>query len=163
MDIAFYLRSKYLGQDAQTLIGISWHSTAIVFGALKRILPLEQLAHALHASQVRLISLQYGPVDDDIDRLNRNSGIEVVCATEIDNQNDIDGLAALIMACKKVVSIDKPTVHLAAALGKETHVLLPYSYDWRWWQARSDSYWYAALRLYRQQEIGQWDALLERL
>ena len=101
MDIAFYLRSKYLGQDAQTLIGISWHATAIVFGALKRILLLEQLAHALHASQVRLISLQYGPVDDDIDRLNRNSGIEVVCATEIDNQNDIDGLAALIMACKK--------------------------------------------------------------
>ena len=163
MDIAFYLRSKYLGQDAQTLIGISWHSTAIAFGALKRILPLEQLAHALHAPHVRLISLQYGPVDDEIGRLNRDCGIEVVCATEIDNQNDLDGLAALIMAYDKVVSIDNSTVHLAGALGKETHVLLPYSCDWRWEQTRSDSYWYAALRLCRQRKLGQWSDVLEGL
>jgi ADP-heptose:LPS heptosyltransferase len=76
-----------------------------------------------------LVSLQYGSVDQEIDQLQRDFGIEVIRVTEIDNKNDIDGLATLVMACDKVISIDNSTIHLAGALGKETHVLLPRQCD----------------------------------
>ena len=96
-------------------------------------------------------------------RLSKEHGIEIIQLSEIDNNNDIDGLAALIMACDKVVSISNLTIHLAGALGKDAHVLLACSSDWRWGQSDNRSYWYNSVRLYRQTEINSWDAVLEQL
>ena len=47
--------------------------------------------------------------------------------TEIDNFNDIDGLAALIQACDVIVTVSNTTAHLAAALGKPVLIMLPFS------------------------------------
>ena len=44
---------------------------------------------------------------------------------EIDNFNDIDGLASLIDACDFVVSVSNTTVHIAGAIGKKTYLMLP--------------------------------------
>ena len=40
---------------------------------------------------------------------------------EIDHWNDLDGLAALICACDRIVSIDNVTIILAGALEKFIH------------------------------------------
>ena len=51
-------------------------------------------------------------------------GIEVLKLEEIDNFNDIDGLASLIDAdC--VMSVSNTTVHIAGAIGKEIYLMLP--------------------------------------
>ena len=52
------LRSQLLSDDSETLIGISWHTTAHHNGAQKRLIPLNQIAQMLHAPKVRLVSLQ---------------------------------------------------------------------------------------------------------
>ena len=52
-------------------------------------------------------------------------GIEALKLEEIDNFNDIDGLASLIDACDCVVSVSNTTVHIAGAIGKETYLMLP--------------------------------------
>ena len=85
------------------VIGISWHTKSNLLTEQNRTIPLAQIASALHAPNVRLVSLQYGPVDQDIDRLQRDFGIEIIRVTEIDNKNDIDGLAVLVVACDKVI------------------------------------------------------------
>jgi len=157
------LRSRLLSNDSETLIGISWHTTAHLSGAQNRLIPLNQIAQMLHAPKVRLVSLQYGDFVNDVKKLSTDYGIKVAQITEIDNMNDIDGLAALISACDRIVSIDNTTVHLAGALGKETKVLLPYACDWRWGQSSQDSYWYDSVQLYRQTKIGDWEHVIKQL
>jgi ADP-heptose:LPS heptosyltransferase len=82
---------------------------------------------------------------------------------EIDNTNDIDGLASLIMACDQVVSTTNATVHLAGALGANTQVLLPFSTRWIWGSSGSDSFWYDTVSPYRQNNAGDWRNVLRDL
>jgi len=40
---------------------------------------------------------------------------------------------------------------------------LPYVPDWRWLLDRNDSPWYPTAKLYRQEVIGDWDGVLEKV
>ena len=93
------------------------------------------------------VSLQYGEADRDTVALRRDFGILVADASEIDEFNDLDGLATLIAACDAIVSIDNTTVYLGVALGQPTQILLPLEGDWRWGQTWPDSYWYSTVTL----------------
>ena len=157
------LRSRLLLEDSQNLIGISWHTTGKGTGFRKRSISLNHLATSLYSKNVRLISLQYGDVDNEIENLFAETGIKVIQVKDINNMNDIDDLAALISACDKVVSIDNSTAHLAGALGKDTQVILPYSCDWRWGEALEKSYWYSSLKLYRQSQNNDLESLVSQL
>ena len=155
------LRSELLCDDSEVLIGISWHTTAHRNGAKNRLIRLNQITQMLQAPKVRLVSLQYGDFANEIKKLSTDYGIKVAQVTEVDNMNDIDGLAALISACDRIVSIDNTTVHLAGALGKETNVLLPFACEWRWGQGSQDSYWYDSMQLHRQVKIGDWEHVIK--
>ena len=157
------LRKELLSDGSETLIGISWHSSNYRNGAEKKVMDLTQLAKKLHAPKVKLINLQYGEVDKELDSLQKETGIEVVQVPDIDNMDNIDDLAALIMACDKVVSISNVTIHLAGALGKEAHILLASLCDWRWGQSGNSSYWYNSVRLCRQTKVGNWHDALRQL
>jgi ADP-heptose:LPS heptosyltransferase len=62
-----------------------------------------------------------------------------------------------------VISMDTVIAHLAGALGLPTVLLLAWYPDWRWLLGRDDSPWYPGMRLYRQQEPGQWQPVIQRL
>ena len=157
------LRKTLLKGEAKTLIGISWNSSSPIAGAHHRNITLSDMAQHLDAPNVQLVNLQYGDVSDEIAKLKKDHGIEVAEVSEIDNRNDIDGLAALIMACDQIVSIDNATVHLAGALGANTKVLLPFNRSWQWGLDRSDSYWYGSLQLHRQKNHGDWKHVLKTI
>ena len=100
---------------------------------------------------------------DEIEQVGTQLGIEIINYDQIDNFEDIDGLASLIDACDVIVAVDNTTVHLAGALGKDVRVLLPYSHDWRWLLDRDDSPWYASARLYRQEADCDWAYVFEKV
>ena len=157
------LREQLLSDGTETLIGISWHSTKPRSGAEKKVIALNKLAKKLHKPGVKLVNLQYGDVDSEIGKLQNEFGIKVIQVPDISNKDDIDDLAALIMACDKIVSISNVTAHLAGALGKEAQVLLPFSCDWRWGIVGNSSNWYSSVCLYRQTRFGDWDGALLKL
>ena len=76
---------------------------------------------------------------------------------------DFSDTAALCGLMDVVISIDTSAAHLAGAMGKPTWVLLPHLPDWRWLLDRSDSPWYPSMLLYRQEQIGVWDPVLQRV
>jgi ADP-heptose:LPS heptosyltransferase len=76
---------------------------------------------------------------------------------------DFSDTAALCGLVDLVISIDTSAAHLAGAMGKPTWVLLPHLPDWRWLLDRSDSPWYPSMRLYRQEEMGAWAPVLQRV
>lgn len=59
-----------------------------------------------------------------------------------------------------ILSVDTSLAHLAGALGRPLHVLLPWSPEWRWQLERKDSPWYPQAMLHRQSRAGDWDGVM---
>jgi tetratricopeptide (TPR) repeat protein len=77
---------------------------------------------------------------------------------------DFLDLAGAISALDLVISVDTSVAHLSGALGKPTWVLIPYApVDWRWQIGCEDDVWYPSVRLFRQQEPGDWDQVVGRV
>lgn len=70
--------------------------------------------------------------------------------------NDFTDTAAIIELMDVVVTVCTSVAHLAGAMGKPTWIMLCYAADWRWYIERSDSPWYPAARLFRQQAPADW-------
>jgi ADP-heptose:LPS heptosyltransferase len=157
------LRDAILAGEEKKVIGISWKTQSLSPGSGNRNIKLTDLAQILDHANIRLVCLQYGDVDDELKALQRDLGIEIMQVSEVDNMNDIDGLASLIMACDQVVSTTNVTVHLAGALGANTKALLPFSTRWIWGSSGSDSFWYDTVLPYRQNNAGDWSNVFRSL
>ena len=71
--------------------------------------------------------------------------------------------AAIIANLDLVIGVDSAVIHLAGALGKPAWILLAARADWRWLRERSDTPWYPQAKLYQQETLGDWDAVVGRL
>ncbi|MDF2577010.1 MAG: glycosyl transferase group 1,tetratricopeptide repeat proteintetratricopeptide repeat protein [Chlamydiales bacterium] len=71
--------------------------------------------------------------------------------------------ASFILQLDLVITIDTAVAHLAAALGKPTWVLLPYSADWRWLTDRQDSPWYRSMKIFRQTRQNDWWSIIKQI
>jgi ADP-heptose:LPS heptosyltransferase len=76
---------------------------------------------------------------------------------------DFGDTAAIMESMDLIISIDTAVAHLAGALGVPVWVLLKSSPDWRWQLERSDSPWYRSARVFRQQQPGAWEAVIQEL
>lgn len=72
--------------------------------------------------------------------------------------------AAAISHLDLVISVDSAVAHLAAALGKETWILVPDKRpDFRWQLGREDCPWYPTVRLIRRSAAENWVDVLTRI
>jgi ADP-heptose:LPS heptosyltransferase len=62
-----------------------------------------------------------------------------------------------------VISVDTAVAHLAGALARPVWVLLPLAADWRWMAGRDDSPWYPTMRLFRQDQMGNWPGVVRKV
>ena len=76
------------------------------------------------------------------------------------NSGTLVEFAAAVQALDLLITVDTLAAHIAGALGKEVWVLLKKQADWRWMQNRTDSPWYPSMRLFRQQDAGNWTGVL---
>jgi tetratricopeptide (TPR) repeat protein len=110
------------------------------------------------------LEFQYVSLQKEI----RPADVEILAATpwisRFDAEwHDFSDAAALCECVDLVVSVCTSIAHLSGALGKPTWVLLPFIPDWRWLLDRDDSPWYPTVKLYRQQAIGDWNGVFERM
>jgi tetratricopeptide (TPR) repeat protein len=154
------LRAR-LANDGRRIIGLSWISRAAIDGRA-RSAGLSDFATLLQSPGCRFIDLQYGDTQAEREAVRREFGVEVERLPDIDNTNDIDGLAALITACDAVITIDNTTAHLAGALGRPTWVMVPYGHVriWYWFKDRSESPWYPRVRVRRQADGQPWASVV---
>jgi hypothetical protein len=77
--------------------------------------------------------------------------------------DDIMEAARAIRSLNLLITIDSMPAHLAGALGTRAWTLLPFDADWRWMIERDDSPWYPTMRLFRQQQPGDWAGVMSEV
>jgi tetratricopeptide (TPR) repeat protein len=148
-------------QEGKLVCGLSWDSKNPDTGARKSM-TLNTLWPVLQIPDVQFVDLQYGDTQGERENIRASSGIEIQHLDDVDNQNNIDGLAALIEACDLVITVSNSTAHLAAALGKPTIILLAHHTPlWYWHLDSMTCPWYPSVTLLRQQEPGEWSSVVD--
>lgn len=78
----------------------------------------------------------------------------------LDGDTTLEDAAALCALCDLVVTVDTSFAHIAGAMGKAVHVMLPFTPDHRWMMERQDTPWYPSMTLHRQDEDRDWDRVM---
>jgi len=74
---------------------------------------------------------------------------------------NMEETASAIKEMDLVISVDTSVAHLAAAMNKETWLLLPYLPDWRWGVNGSETKWYSSMTIFRQPSPGDWKSVFK--
>ena len=154
---------RYEELGASLKVGVSWvggKSAALQRG---RSIPLTGWIGLLDTANVQFINIQYGDHTQELKALEMETGVKVMDWADTNGLSEMDDFAAKVAALDLVISIDNSTVHLAAALGVETWVMLPLVPDWRWFLERDDSPWYASITLFRQSSAGDWNDVISQV
>jgi tetratricopeptide (TPR) repeat protein len=150
-------RTRYA--DGRRLAGLAWHTRNRKTGR-NRSIDLSLFGPLFARSDIAWVSLQYGD-HNALAEQAAAAGAPLLIDRSVDQFADLDIFAAQIAAMDLVVTIDNSTAHLAGALGVPVWLLLPFSPDWRWLQAREESHWYPSMRLFRQPQLGDWQSVLQ--
>jgi tetratricopeptide (TPR) repeat protein len=150
-------RLDHVAGRGRPRVGLAWSGNARQGNDENRSVPLIALA-ALYAQDATFVSLQPLVRERDAGTLSQCGIVDF--GAELASFADT---AALMEALDLVISVDTSTAHLAGALGRPLWVLLAHVPDWRWLLDRADSPWYPGARLFRQDKLGDWPALIVRV
>jgi tetratricopeptide (TPR) repeat protein len=163
-----YWRTK-LGEHTKLRVGLVWNGgfrpnqPEVWVVNERRNIPLELISR-INTSEIDFYSLQKGePAESELLRRKQEVWPETNLFNFANELRDFSDTAALIENLDLVISVDTSTAHLAAAMGKPTWILNRYDSCWRWLLDRDDSPWYPTVKLYRQQRLGDWESVLERV
>jgi Flp pilus assembly protein TadD len=148
-----------LGEKSKLRVGLVWSSVSNFKNDHMRSITLLDLLSALPKDGFEYICLQKEMKEIDKDTLKANSQIKFFG----DLLNDFSDTAALIDCLDLVISTCTSVPHLSCSMGKETWIMLSYVPDWRWLIDRKDNPWYPSAKLYRQENIGSWNGVFEKV
>ena len=139
-------------------VGIVWSGNPKNSQNKLRSFPLNSLLKLLDIPGVDFYSLQKDMTEEEATLLEQMQIADLSAYF-----HDFADTAAAISALDLVISVDTSVAHLAGALGKPVWILLCFTPDWRWMLEREESPWYPTARLFRQEKLGDWEGVFERL
>jgi tetratricopeptide (TPR) repeat protein len=147
-----------LGAHDRLRVGLVWSGSPTHGNDRSRSTTLRMIS-AILDPHARFYSLQKEPRGEDQATLAERTDI-IDLTTHL---TDFVETAALISCLDLVITVDTSVAHLAAALGRPTWILLPFSPDFRWLLDRHDNPWYPSARLFRQDERHDYASVMERV
>ncbi len=142
-------------------IGIVWQGSKI--GDLGRSMSLAHFAPLAAVPGVCLVNLQKGHGVEQLPAFAATHPIVDFGETVDSTAGAFMDTAAIMRNLDLVITADTATAHLAGALGVNVWVALRRVPEWRWLLDRDDSPWYPTMRLFRQTQLGQWDAVFQNM
>ncbi len=166
--------NKKLEHDKNFKIGICWqgnpnYNTAFLRNAVKsKSLHVKHMLPLLDIPGVSVYSLQRFNGTEQLDELDPKVRAQIY---EFDESFDRDhgrfqDTVAVLVAEKGIdlmISIDTSMCHCAAGLGVPTLNILPNPADWRWMLKIKDTPWYKNMKLFRQEQPGDWDTIMKEI
>ena len=156
--------SNTLGATEKPIIGINWQGNpkAETNWLQGRSLSLDAFAPITRNTQISLLSLQKGFGSEQLETCSFKDRF-VSAQTQINDTWDFLETAAIITNCDLIITTDTSVAHLAGGMGKTTWLLLHHIPDWRWGLEGDTTFWYPSMRLFRQKERGNWNAVMKRV
>jgi len=155
-------RREYKGNECSFLVGISFRSGNVQEGP-KRSIGLEQWGPILNIPAARFVSLQYGECSRELQAAYDRFGVQIFEDKRVDSLVNLESFAAQVAAMDLVISVDNSTVHFAGALGTNVWTMLPSEPDFRWGLEGDRTRWYSKMRLFRQQQRGNWEPVISEI
>ena len=142
--------------DAGFRVGVCWKGNPRRSIDAGRSFPLCLLEGIAAIPGLRLISLQKGLGEEQIDTLPAGMRVERLGEDFDAGQDAFVDTAAAMQSLDLVISACTSVPHLAGALRRPTWVALKSVPEWRWGLGRDDNPWYPDMRLFRQVTRGDW-------
>jgi Flp pilus assembly protein TadD len=154
-------RRRLDGLPGRLKVGISWRGGVKSTRTGLRSADLAGWLPVLGMEGVDFVSLQYTECGDELSALGQAHGLRVHHWQEA--IDDYDETAALVSALDLVISVQTAVVHLSGALGKPAWVMISAVPEWRYMSRGETLPWYPAVRLFRQQDQGNWHPVMEKI
>lgn len=148
---------RRLGPKVKPRVGLVWAGSSFHKNDSNRSIPLRQLSSVLDLD-IEFHSLQKEIRADDETILVKSS-----MHAHQQALSDFADTAALVAEMDLVIAVDTSVAHLAGAMAKPVWILLPYVPDYRWLWERNDSPWYPTARLFRQERLGDWAGVIDKV
>lgn len=148
-------KSKIACHQSKLKIGIVWQGGKATGTDKIRSIPLN-LFNSLFQCNANFYCLQKEISDNDEKILSTYNNV-FYWKNELKSFFDT---SAIIEQMDLVICVDTSVAHLAAAMGKETWILINYIPDFRWLLNRNDSVWYESVKLFRQNIDYDWESVM---
>jgi tetratricopeptide (TPR) repeat protein len=143
-------------------VGIRWRGSDSEMHDIyqRRSIPLKALQPLMEIEGISLFGLQKGSGIEELDSFPGAGSI-----TSLGEEfGDFLDLAGALSALDLIVSVDTSVAHFSGALGRPTWILMPFApLDWRWHVFGDRNDWYPTVRLFRQEEPGEWDDVVSNV
>ncbi|HEV3005288.1 MAG TPA: tetratricopeptide repeat protein [Pirellulales bacterium] len=146
-----------------TKVGIAWQGSLKYRWDRKRSVPLSRFEALARVNGVQLFSLQKGHGSEQLAQATSRFPLVDLARRLDETAGPFVDTAAVMKCLDLVITTDTAIPHLAGALGVPVWCAVSYMPDWRWLLGRDDSPWYPTMRLFRQQRLGEWDEVFERM
>ncbi len=154
---------QLLGAKKTLRVGLAWagdpRPSQPMAAAMDKVrsMHFDRMLPLLNVAGVSFFSLQIG----EAARQQMNQHPKVSDYTpQLRNFQDT---ANLIEALDLVITVDTSIVHLSGALAKPVWLMDRFGHCYRWFAKREDSPWYPTLRIFRQEDPGDWDGVVARI
>ncbi len=139
-------------------VGLVWAGSASNPIDAKRSVRLDEFRPVLEAfGDAEFFSFQVGPAAEQLRGWrHRMHDLQSDLRTFVDT-------AAALRCMDLVITVETAVAHLAGSLGLNAWVILSHSPCWRWLLERRSSPWYPTVRLFRQEEPGDWGSVMRQL
>ena len=140
-------------------VGIVWSGSVTFKGNRKRAVSIDRFIPLTSIPGVQFYSLQKGPCEKDL----YEAGADSLIWDLSPDLNDFTDTAAILEELDLVIMTDSSVAHLAGSLNCPIWNLLNYKPYWLYLNHREDCPWYPSMRLFRQNEPGNWDSVFKKV
>lgn len=142
-------------------IGLTWRAGTQRRSKLSKVGPLEGIAGALQNTDGTLVALQRNPTPGEIDRFAEIAGRPVHDASALNE--DLERMLAVLDTLDDYICMSNTNLHLRAARGRTSRVLVPLPAEFRWMAEGTESPWFPGSPVYREDPAEGWGPALARL
>lgn len=140
-------------------LGVLWSGSVTYRANHKRSFSHQQFLKLADIKGLQMISLYKGPLAEAF----HADGTSCVILDGASADRDFADSAALIRELDLVVTMDSAIAHVAGSLGAPVWDLLHSEAYWLYEPFDDHTPWYPSMRLVRQRESGNWDAVFDQL
>ena len=151
-----YYKERYFNND-KFKIGIKWQGNAHY--DKERILNVEDFFPLFDIPNTQFYSCQTLEGSEEFEKFKGKYNV-IDLGSTFSNFSDTAGA---VENMDLIIANDTSLIHLAGAMGKPAMVLLPHVYNWRWHTDLTKCDWYDSVKIYRQNNSGDWSNVFEEV